>query len=105
MAVPVPLGFFPCPVATSLSLCGPSSRYGCLGSVKGHVGVSRRTSSTPVLFEALEMEDAFEPVGLWYSYCYLRSFTNQVLTQLDLFEKENAVCETELYRRLGRRES
>ena len=42
----------------------------------------------------------------------LRSFTNQVLTQLDLFEKENAVCETEVYRRqsvvrrgLGRHES
>ena len=33
----------------------------------------------------------------------LRSFTNQVLTQLDLFEywKENAVCETEVHRRLG----
>ena len=37
------------------------------------------------------------------SLLLLRSFANQVLTQLDLFEywKENAVCETEVYRRLG----
>ena len=47
------------------------------------------------------------------SLLLLRSFTNQVLTQLDLFEywKESAVCETEVYRRpgsfrgLGRHES